>query len=165
MKKEFEKLISQYGTSLTKLCLSLCNNSIDAQDLYQSTWEKAIRKYKKYDTEKPFEKWLFSICINTYRDSLRRFDNKKIFRFSTSEEKEKFLSGIPFYEDDNDDYIALHSALSKIDSIYREILVLYYFKDYSILELSQMLSIPQGTAKSRLHKARELLKKELNLDE
>jgi len=54
--------------------------------------------------------------------------------------------------------------VSKLTYELREIIVLYYFRDYSIKELSEILSIAQGTAKSRLYTAREILKKELNYE-
>ena len=165
MKKPFDNLISEHGLSLSKLCLSLCNNSLDAQDLYQSTWEKAIKKYRHYDSSKPFEKWLFAICINTYRDSLKRFDRKKVVKFSSSEEQERFLSSIPDFTSDKDDYIALHNAIKRLSPHYREVIVLYYFKDYLVDELSEILEVPVGTVKSRLHTAREKLRKELNYND
>jgi len=164
VKKSFDKYIADYGLSLTKLCYSLCSNRHDAEDLYQSTWEKAMKKIKLYNKDKPFEKWLFAICINTYRDSHRRFDSKKILNFSNSEEQHRFLSSIPDFSFDKDEYIALHQAVSKLPYELREIIVLYYFRDYSIKELSEILSIAQGTAKSRLYTAREILKKELNYE-
>lgn len=164
MKKSFDKYIAAYGLSLTKLCMSLCSDRHDAEDLYQSTWEKAMKKIKQYDSQKPFEKWLFSICINTYRDNLKRFDTKKVLRFSSSEDQERFLSSIPDFDVDKDEYIALHQAISKLPCELKEIIVLYYFRDYSIKELSEILQIPQGTAKSRLYKSREILRKELNYE-
>ncbi len=165
MKKTFEKLIATHSTSLTKLCTSLCNNLHDAQDLYQATWEKAIKKYRQYDSNQSFEKWLFAICVNTYRDMLRRYDNKKVVKFSTSDEQESFLSSIPDFDVDKDEYIALHTALANLRPEHREVIILYYFKDYSILELSEILSVKEGTVKSRLHFAREKIRKEMHIDE
>lgn len=164
MKSKFQKYVQEYGHILSKLCMSLCNNTADAQDLYQSTWEKAIKKIKSYDNSRPFDKWLFAVCVNTYRDSLRRFDRKKIFHFNSVEEQERFLSTIPDFVADKDDYIALHTALTKLTPIQREVVVLYYFKDYSFSELSEILSIPDGTVKSRLHSALSVLRKELNYE-
>lgn len=164
MKKSFDKYIADYGLSLTKLCYSLCSNRHDAEDLYQSTWEKAMKKLKLYDVEKPFEKWLFTICINTYRDSLKRFEKKKILSFQNSEEQQRFLMSIPDFSFDKDEYIALHNAVNKLPYELKEIIILYYFRDYSVKELSEILSIAQGTAKSRLSKARDILRKELNYE-
>ncbi|MBQ7133288.1 MAG: sigma-70 family RNA polymerase sigma factor [Ruminococcus sp.] len=165
MNKKILPYINEYSLSLTKLCNSLCCNSHDAQDLFQSTWEKAIRNFKRYNPEKSFEKWLFTICVNTYRDMLKRFDNKKVLCFKTTEEKEKFLGAVSDNVAEKDDYIALHSALKKLKPEHREVLVLHYFRDYPIKELASILSIPEGTVKSRLHLAREQMKKEMSIDE
>lgn len=165
MKKQFEKYISDYGVSLTKLCLSLTNNQNDAKDLYQATWEKAMRKYKRYDKSKPFDKWLYTICVNTYRDELRRFDKKNVLDFKSDEEKERFLSSIPYEEVDHDEYIALYDAMKILSADLKEVLVLFYFKDYSVEELSEILSIPEGTIKSRLNRARNKLRKELDCND
>lgn len=164
MKKSFDIYIAQYGLSLTKLCMSLCSNRHDAEDLYQSTWEKAMKKIKLYDKDKSFEKWLFSICVNTYRDNQKRYENKRVFKFNTQEEQDRFLSCVPDSCVDKDEYIALHQAVSKLSSELKEVIVLYYFRDYSINELSEILTIPPGTVKSRLYKARDILRKELNYE-
>ncbi|MBQ3264492.1 MAG: RNA polymerase sigma factor [Ruminococcus sp.] len=164
MKKHIETYIAEHGLALTKLCLSLCGNTHDAEDLCQSTWEKAIRNLRKYDTDKPFEKWLFAICINTYRDRVRRYDNRKILRFSSDEEQDRFLSSIPSGDTDRDEMIALHTSVRQLKPALREVIVLYYFRDYSVAEMSEILGIPEGTVKSRLSTAREQLRKELKDD-
>lgn len=164
MKLKFQNYIEQYGQALTKLCTSLCNNFSDAQDLYQSTWEKAIKKIKSYDNKRPFDKWLFSICVNSYRDSLRRFDRKKILHFNSQEEQSRFFETIPDFADEKDDYIALHTAIKKLKPDQREVIVLYYFRDFTFSELSEILGIPEGTVKSRLHSALSVLRKELNYE-
>lgn len=164
MKKQVENYISEHGLALTKLCLSLTNNRHDAEDLYQSTWEKAIRKLKKYDSTRPFEKWLFTICVNTYRDRVRRYDNKRILSFSSDEEQERIISSIPDPNSNRDDYLAIHAAVKRLKPSLREAVVLYYFRDYSVAELSEILAIPEGTVKSRLSTARAELRKELSDD-
>lgn len=161
MKQDMEECIRQYGPALTKLCLSLCGNRHDADDLYQSTWEKAIRKIRSYDEDKSFDKWLFTICVNTYRDLVRRYNRRKSVSFSSEEEQEFFLSSIPDKNFDRDEMIALHAAVRRLKPALRETIVLYYFRDYSVAELSEILAVPEGTVKSRLSTAREQLRKEL----
>lgn len=164
MKRPVEEYVGQYSPALTKLCLSLCGNRHDAEDLFQTTWEKAIRKFRTYDAEKPFEKWLFAICVNAYRDRVRRYDSRKILRFSSDEEQEFFLSSIPDKDFDRDEVIALHTAVRRLKPQLREAVVLYYFRGYGVAELSEILAVPEGTVKSRLSAAREQLRKELNDD-
>lgn len=165
MKKPIEEYIAAHGLALTKLCLSLTNDRHDAEDMYQSTWEKAIRHLRRYDETRPFEKWLFTICVNVYRDRVRRYDNSKLLRFTSDEEQERFLSSIPCDDGDRDEMLALHSAVKKLKPPLREAIVLYYFRGYSVAELSEILKIPEGTVKSRLSAARAELRKELNDDD
>ena len=164
MKKPVEEYIAAHSLALTKLCLSLTDNRHDAEDLYQSTWEKAIRHLRRYDDSRPFEKWLFTICVNVFRDRVRRYDNSRIIRFSSDEEQERFLSSIPCDDGDRDAYIALRSAVKRLKPPLREAIVLYYFRGYCVAELSEILEIPEGTVKSRLSTARTELRKELSDD-
>ena len=162
MKSEFNNYIRRYNTDLTRLCVSLCGNISDAEDLLQDTWLKALRYYKKYDRELPFDKWLFSICVNTYKNSMNSAFLKRRKLFQNDEEERLFFSSIPEANDSTiDNYVELHKAISLLSKKHRIVVVLYYFKDYSIREISQIIGIPVGTVKSRLSVAREELKRRL----
>ena len=67
-----DQYIRQYGTRLYGLCLSLCANAFEADDLYQDTWLQVVKNISRYDPSREFEPWLTKICINTYRNTLRR---------------------------------------------------------------------------------------------
>lgn len=92
---DISNYIKLYSKDLTRLCLSLCKNKADAEDLFQSTWEKAIKNIKKYNMEMPFDKWLYSICVNNYKDSVKSPFHKKILRFEKTEDLELTLNSIP----------------------------------------------------------------------
>lgn len=164
MKKPIDDYIAAYSLPLTKLCVSLTDHHSDAEDLFQSTWEKAIRSIRKYDISKPFDKWLFTICVNVFRDRVRRYENRKVLRFKDGREDERFLSSIPSEDGDRDEILALRAAVAQLKPPLREVIVLYYFRDYSVSELAEMLCIPEGTIKSRLSAARAELRKELKDD-
>jgi len=92
----FDEYINSHGKRLFGLCQKLCANREDAEDLYQETWAKAYKSFERYDSEKDFEAWLTSICVNTYRDLLRRQKWKSLFvQFGTNEEKDFALSAVP----------------------------------------------------------------------
>lgn len=159
---EFEKYILQYSSDLTRLCLSLCGNKSEAEELFQDTWLKALRFYPKYDKTKPFDKWLFSICVNTYKNIVQSAFIIRRKSFSSDEEKDAFFNSISEINDDNKhEYLELHEAISKLSKKQRVVIVLYYFKDYSIAEISQIINIPEGTVKSRLANARAEIKRRL----
>ena len=161
MKKKIAKFIGEYSQPLSRLCTALCKNQHDAQDLFQSTWEKVIKSYKSFDETRPFDKWLYSVCVNCFKDNIKSAEKKKTIAFDSSDETARYLSTIEDFAGRSDEYISLHKAIHSLPVELREVIILYYFSDHSICEVAQILSIPQGTVKSRLHTAREELKRGL----
>lgn len=152
--------IYKYGRRLYGLCLTLCANSHDAEDLYQDTWLKVLNSLPQYDTTKDFEPWLTAICVNTYRDMLRRFVRNPVFNlFNSNEEKAKVLNNVAAPQ--KDDYSDLHTAINGLPEKLRVTVILFYFQDMDITSVAQILGIPPGTVKSRLNKAKKLLKEVL----
>ena len=155
-----DQYIRDYGKRLYGLCTFLCANSYEAEDLYQETWLKVVKHISKYDSTKEFEPWLTTICVNTYRSTLRRIAKSPVFNaFATTEEKEEVLNSIPAPE--NKDYSDLYAAIDKLPEKLRLTVLLFYFRDMDIESAATVLGIPPGTVKSRLNKARKLLKEVL----
>lgn len=154
-----DQYIQQYGKRLYGLCLSLCANRVEAEDLYQETWLRALRYLDHYDREKPFEPWLTRICVNTYRNLLRRAARSPLLHFKTNEEKDAMLNAIPAPE--REDHGPLYEAIDSLPEKYRLTVILYYFREMDVGATAQVLGIPEGTVKSRLSKARKLLKEVL----
>lgn len=162
MGRDIKKYIDEYSGELTRLCISLCASDADAEDLFQDTWYRAMKNFEKYNSEMPFDKWLFAICVNLYKNSLKLAYNRKRVEFKSDEEKERFLNSIPNCDDESrDKYLELHRAVASLPKKLKTVVVLYYFKSYSTKEIARMLNIPEGTVKSRMYAARERLKKEL----
>ena len=155
-----DQYIRQYGKRLYGLCLTLCGNSYEAEDLYQDTWLRAFQSLPKYDPGRPFEPWLTTICVNTYRNILRRIARSPLLSFRTTEEKEAFLQSVPAPE--CPDYSSLYGAIDALPEKLRLAVILFYFQDMDITATAQILGIPEGTVKSRLSKARKVLKEVLD---
>lgn len=157
-----DNYIRLYGKRLYGFCLFLCTNSSDADDLYQETWLRVVKNISQFDSSKEFEPWLTKICVNTYRNTLRRVARSPILKFTTNEEKEQFWQSVPAPE--NKDYSSLYAAIDKLPEKLRVTIILFYFRGMDIGETASVLEIPEGTVKSRLNKARKLLK-EVLMDE
>lgn len=156
-----DEKISRYGTRLYGLCIKLCGRKNDADDLYQETWLKVYCKLDQYDDSQPFEHWLTAICVNCYRDSLRRNRLERlIVDFPTNQEKDSRIHSIA--AEDSTENTELWEAVGRLPEKYRTVIILHYFRGYDVKELSAILKIPEGTVKYRLHRARELLKGELS---
>lgn len=155
-----DRYIQAHGQRLFGLCLTLCAHRQDAEDLYQDTWLKALANLDRYDPARPFEPWLTRICVNTYRNTLRRLARSPIFTgFRTGEEKEALLNAVPARS--QPDYAPLYQAIHGLPEKLRVAVILYYFEDMDIASTAQVLGIPPGTVKSRLNKARTKLKEVL----
>lgn len=156
-----DQYIQQYGKRLYGLCIKLCTNTpFDADDLYQDTWMKVLKNISKYDTSKQFEPWLTKICVNIYRNTLRRIMKGPIFNgFTSKDEKNAAMERV--VESKEQDYAYLHDAIDRLPEKLRITIVLFYFRDMDIASVAQVLEIPQGTVKSRLYKARKILKEVL----
>lgn len=155
-----DRYIQAYGRRLYGLCLILCAGSYDADDLYQDTWLKVMKNISQYDENREFEPWLTKICVNTYRNRLRRIVKGPVVDpFSSGEEKRAVMENIPVREEE--DYTELYEAVDKLPEKLRITVILFYFREMDVRETAKVLNIPQGTVKSRLSKARKLLKEEL----
>ena len=158
-----DKYINQYGKRLYGLCLTLCANSTEAEDLYQDTWIKALENISRYDKTKEFEPWLTRICVNTYRNIFRRFTRSPFWdKFSSVEEKEAVINAIP--TETVEDYNELHEAINRLPEKFKITIILFYFKDLDINATAQALGIPPGTVKSRLSKSKKLLREALKYE-
>ena len=155
-----DQYIRQYGKRLYGLCLTLCADSYEAEDLYQDTWLRAVKSISQYDPCRPFEPWLTRICVNTYRNTLRRIARSPLLNFRTNEEKDAFLQSVPAPE--NPDYSSLYEAIDALPEKLRLAVILFYFQGMDIAATARVLGIPEGTVKSRLSKARKLLKEVLS---
>ena len=146
-----DEYVTQYSGDLTRLCMSLCGNRVDAEDLFQDTWLKAARHFKRYQPDKPFLNWLFTICVNTFKNSVNAAYRQRRYTFASDAEREMFFVFIA----------ALHEAIGKLTKKQRAVVALFYFRDFSISDIAEMLKIPEGTVKSRLSAARAEIKRRL----
>ena len=152
--------IQQYGRRLYGLCRTLCKDPYEADDLYQETWLKALDHLHQYDPSRDFEPWLTRICVNTYRNALRRLVRSPFLtHFSSTQEKDALLRSIPAPEQNQ--YSELHQAIDTLPDKLRITVILFYFRDMDVASTAQALGIPQGTVKSRLNHARKQLKEVL----
>lgn len=154
-----DQYIQQYGRRLYGLCRSLCPNRFDADDLYQETWLKVMKHISQYDPGRDFEPWLTRICVNTYRSTLRRLARSPLLDFSSGEDKDRVLNAVPSPEEQ--DYAPLYEAVGRLPEKLRLVVVLFYFQGEDLASAARILNIPVGTAKSRLNRARTLLKEAL----
>lgn len=154
-----DQYIQRYGRRLYGLCRVLCPHPFDADDLYQETWLRVLKHLDRYDPSRAFEPWLAKICVNTHRSALRRLARSPLLDFASGQDKDRLLDSIPAPE--GKDYLPLYEAVGKLPDKLRQAVALFYFQGMDLAAAAQTLGIPVGTMKSRLNKARKLLKEAL----
>lgn len=157
-----DNYIKQHGRRLYGLCMNLCRNREDADDLYQETWLKALKSFDQYDQTMEFEPWITRICINTFRDSCRKKKRSPFFDFfKSNEEKDAVMENTCQQQRS---YVELRDAVDRLEEKLRVTVILFYFNGLDQKQTAETLNVPVGTVKSRLSTARKILK-EMMIDE
>ena len=119
----------------------------DADDLFQETWLRVVRARRRFDPRLRFSTWLFQIANNLCRDRFRRGAVAARGREAFAEQPRDGADADPALR------IDLARRLAQLPDRLREVLVLRYYRDLGEREIAELLGIPPGTVKSRLHAA------------
>lgn len=162
-KKEqiFTNLIEENKLRFYKTAKIILKND---DDVYDALQEALISIYQNYDNIKNkqyFSTWATRIVINKCYDLLRKNKNNVI---SIDEENENITNMANYDKYDFDNY-GIKKAMEFLNEDLKLITILYYYNDYSVREISGIINIPEGTVKSRLSKARKILKQKLEKEE
>ena len=146
----FERLVRRYQGDVWRLSFHLVHDETLADDVTQNAFVRAFRFLGRYRGESKFSTWLFTIARNCAVDELRRaYRQDRIARRADSEPERT--------PSDHTARLEVREALAHLPATLREPVVLIDMFGMSYREVSGMLSVPEGTVKSRVHRARELL--------
>ena len=148
--KSTDILIQRYQNSLFHFIYRLVLNQADAEDLFQESWLRVIRYRDTYNSEKKFSTWLFQIALNCTRSFMKQ---KKA---SISIENVAINAIDPDHTLEKKEMA--HKLTQQLPLHQREPLILKFFHGKKEREIADILAIPIGTVKSRLHKALQHLK-------
>lgn len=149
---KFIAQINRYKNDLYIIALSILKNRDDAEDIVQEALLIAYEKIHTLKKEDKFKSWITKIVINQSKMHIRK--NKKLIYVDKIEANK----GIQPVVKKDDDIWEIVLSMKKELSVPT---ILFYSQGYRIREISNLLRIPAGTVKSRLAKARQLLKKML----
>ena len=163
--QELEQCILLYGKDIYSFCMHLTKEKTGADDLYQDTFLEATKKLAAIRYEDNPKSYLLSVAIRLWKNRVRKLAWRNRIAPQVGERAlEQECGEAPDVSEKavaNEERDMLWKAIDVLDDRYRIPLLLYYMEEQSVAELAELLSIPQGTVKSRLHKARQLLEKEL----
>lgn len=167
--EDFEEEIVPHLDAMYNFALRLTSDPSDAEDLVQDTIVKAYRFFSSYEKGTNAKAWLFRILKNSYINNYRKqskqpnqvdYDEVSSFyetiradRTDTSDLEDKM------YRDLIDDDIS--QALEELPEDFRTVVLLCDVEGFTYEEIANMLDVPIGTIRSRLHRGRNLLKAQL----
>ncbi|WP_121614207.1 sigma-70 family RNA polymerase sigma factor [Mesobacillus foraminis] len=152
-KKAFQELIQNEKNKLFRMAYLYVKNESDALDIVQDTIYKAFISIKQLKEPQYFSTWISKILINTTLDFIKK--NNRLIPFSDVE---------VFGHDQSlriEEKLDLVEAIGRLEVQYKTVIILRYYKDLSIKQIAEILDCPEGTVKTRLHRAINQLKSDL----
>lgn len=161
-----ETIVRQYEADVFRLALSIVGDTAEANEITQETFIAMLRSLKSYEERKSFKAWLYTIALNHSRSHLRKRKSLERLRNALSLIFRVETQKLPSPEDaviQSEQERVLWEQLNNMDERFRTVVVLRYFHELSIAEISEILSVNEGTIHSRLHTARERLRQALDV--
>lgn len=148
---DFINAVDTFSNDVYRIAFSYCNNQSDAEDVTQNTFLKLLQSEEVFDNPEHLKKWLFRVAINNCKDIGKSFWKKRI---TSLDELTDQQNNIEFSADDYN----LYFAINKLSKKYRLVIHLFYFEDYSVKEISEILGLKITTIQTQLMRARNKLK-------
>jgi len=168
----FRELINHYKNGLYAFLKRFLNHHDQVEDVFQETFLQLYNSRSSFDPTKNLRPWLFTIAANKAKDALRKQQRTAAISISSIATPEEMSFGdaldvigsrdkMPLEELARDETaMMVRQIISEMPENLREILILSYFNQFSYKQMAEMLSIPIGTIKSRLHTAVAVFAKE-----
>jgi RNA polymerase sigma-70 factor (ECF subfamily) len=168
----FESLYETYRAHVYRFARSLAGDGTEAEDLFQETWLRAAKAFGGRARAGDVRAWLFTITANLHKDSLRKKKVRRLFWLEKTRPRDSGRKsagpGIEAEEttvpDDSaraEFRMCLRRAIANLKPRERRVFVLKEIEGYKHQEIAAMLSVPENTVRSRLHRAVRSLQEEL----
>ena len=145
-------LIDEYQSHLYRIAFNICKNKEDAEDIVQDTFVQYHIANKEYDDEAHIRAWLMRVTINKSRNTLRSFWRRH------RQSLESYMEELNFPDSQSEE---LFEAVMKLPEKQRTVIHLFYYEDYSIKEIADILKLSESNVKTRLTRGRAMLKEQL----
>ncbi|WP_062110624.1 RNA polymerase sigma factor SigW [Bacillus niameyensis] len=166
----FGEIVELFREKVFQLCYRMLGNRHEAEDIAQEAFVRAYVNIHSFNQNKKFSTWLYRIATNLCIDRIRK---KKPDYFLDAEVAG--TDGLNMYSqiaaegnapDSEVETMELQEIvqreISRLPDKYRIVVILRYIDELSLNEISEVLEMPLGTVKTRIHRAREALRKQLN---
>ncbi len=160
-----ERAMSQYGKATYNFAFRLTGNEADARDLTQEAFIRVYRAWRSFQPGTSFLSWIYRIVTNLYRDELRRRKGRFHEEIPEDNAPQEFGGHRPLATNPIDEYVdrqigePVSRALGELSPDQRQVVILADIEEYSYQEIAEIMGCSIGTVRSRLHRARALLRR------
>lgn len=152
MRIQTEALIETYKDNLFAIAYHICGSPEDADDVVQEVFIRYHTTDKQFCDERHIRAWLIRVTINRAKNMVASFWRKR------SVPLEDYMETLRFETPEDGE---LFEQVMRLPEKYRMVIHLFYYEDYSVREIAEILGLSEGNVKTRLTRARKLLKKAL----
>lgn len=165
----YGEIVEIYKDKVYQICYRMLGNRHEAEDIAQDAFIRAYININSFNIDLKFSTWLYRIATNLCIDRIRKkkpdyyldaevagTDGLTMYSqiSSKSDMPEKELESLELEE-------SIQREILKLPDKYRSVIVLKYIEELSLIEISEILNLPIGTVKTRIHRGREALRKQL----
>ncbi len=156
----FEQLVREHQGAVYAFAVTQLSDPTEARDAAQEALVKAYRRLDSYRFAAPFRTWLLQITRNACLDRLRqrRAQREGLRRYTVGREQQEPPPDPERSARAREATERIHQALSRIDPVFREVVVLFDLQGHSYQEIASICGVPLATVKSRLGRGREALR-------
>ena len=155
MRIQTEILIDKYRDRLFAAAFSVCKNAEDADDVVQETFIKYHTQTRQFESEEHIRAWLIRVAVNAAMNINRSFWRR------ASVPLEDYMETLEFETPEAE---TLFDEVMRLPEKYRVVIHLFYYEDYPVKEIADILKLSEGNVRVRLNRARTLLKNRLGED-
>jgi len=159
-------LMERYQHRLYRYLLRLVREPGTAEDLFQQTWLRVMERIRSYNPQLSFDGWLFALAHNLAIDYLRRYRPESLDEpLPSGDARVEIIAGSGpgalelLLAQERAGWLAL--AVGGLPVVFREVLTLRFEEELQLNEIAEVLNLPLGTVKTRLHRALKHLRQEL----
>lgn len=152
---EYNRIVNQYADTIYRVALSYSKSRFDAEDVVQNTFVKLLVKEVSFRDEDHLRRWLIRVAVNACKDIHKSFWRKNVDSIDEMSSEPVFTA-----EEKSD----LYYAVMELPLKYRIVVHLFYYEGYSSKEIARILHIGETAVRTRLVRARNLLKQMLKED-
>ena len=142
MKPPLKMLIEKYRNNLYTAAFNVCKNAQDAEDVVQDTFLQYWSQKKEFETEQHIRAWLLRVAINKAKNKNNTFFRRNALPL------EDYMETLAFQSEESSE---LFEAVMKLPEKYRIVVHLFYYEDYSVKEIADILKITPGNVRSGCH--------------